>query len=82
MSRTSVVLMAVIGGFIGGIVLSQIIGVIGFLTLDQPVGLRGLPVILAIVAAGIALYWTRLPDRSVRGRLVSQAQQRAKLAIP
>jgi hypothetical protein len=63
MSRTSVVLMAVIGGFIGGIVLSQIIGVIGFVTLDQPVGLRGLPVILAIVAAGVALYWTRLPDR-------------------
>jgi hypothetical protein len=63
MSRIIVVLMAVIGGFIGGLVLSQIIGIVGFLALDQPVGLRGLPVILAVIAAGVAFYWTRLPDR-------------------
>ncbi len=63
MSRTSAVLMAVIGGFIGGLILSQIIGIIGFVTLDQPVGLRGLPLILAVLAAGVAIYRTRLPDR-------------------
>ncbi len=63
MQRTSVILLAVVGGFVTGLVLSQIIGILGFLTLDQAIGIRGLPVILALLFAGIAAYRTRVPDR-------------------
>ena len=63
MNRTSVILLAIVAGFASGLILSQIIGIIGFLTVDQAVGIRGLPVILAALFAAIAAYRTRLPGR-------------------
>ncbi|WP_017575880.1 DUF5957 family protein [Nocardiopsis kunsanensis] len=46
-----------VGGFFLGMVLDQVIGIIGFLFFDGPVHFRGLPVILAVVgiAAGVFL---------------------------
>ena len=55
MRMVTVAALAVIGGFLGGIVLSEIIGVTGFLLFDRAVGIRFLPIYLAVVCAGAAL---------------------------
>jgi fructose-specific phosphotransferase system IIC component len=47
--------LALIGGFFAGIVVSEIIGIIGFLMFDSIVGFRFLPVISAVLAAGTAV---------------------------
>jgi uncharacterized membrane protein YeaQ/YmgE (transglycosylase-associated protein family) len=46
-----VVAVGLIGGIIAGMLLSELIGVVGFLLFDDPVGVRFLPVILGIVGA-------------------------------
>jgi fructose-specific phosphotransferase system IIC component len=54
--------LALIGGFFAGIVVSEIIGIIGFLMFDSIVGFRFLPVISAVLAAGAAVIvntWVR-----------------------
>ncbi|MFI6577755.1 DUF5957 family protein [Nocardiopsis sp. NPDC050513] len=55
-----VLLMGVVGlvaGFLAGLVVDQIVGIISVLAFDQPVGIRGLPIILALVfcAGGLIL---------------------------
>jgi Family of unknown function (DUF5957) len=47
--------LALIGGFFVGIVLSEIIGIVGFLLFDSLVGFRFLPVVSAVAAAGAAI---------------------------
>jgi fructose-specific phosphotransferase system IIC component len=57
--------LALIGGFFAGIVVSEIIGIIGFLMFDSIVGFRFLPVISAVLAAGAAVIVnTRVRRRS------------------
>ena len=64
MRRVKLAALALIGGFIGGIVLSELIGITGFLLFDRAVGLRFLPLYLAVVCAGVAL----LADSLIRYR--------------
>ncbi|WDZ82148.1 DUF5957 family protein [Micromonospora cathayae] len=55
------VLIGLVAGFFAGIVLDQVIGVIGLLTSDDgPTGFRFLPLVLAAVGAVVAV----LVDRS------------------
>ncbi len=51
MRTVTVVLLALLGGFVGGIVLSEIIGLVGVLLFDRPVGIRFLPLYLAGLSA-------------------------------
>ncbi len=54
-------LLSMIGGFLLGILLSELIGILGYLILGKAVGMKFLPVILALVAAGsvFLLRWGR-----------------------
>lgn len=54
MRMAKVAVIAPIGGFFGGLVLSQIIGIGGLLLFDRAVGIRFLPLYLAVVCAGVA----------------------------
>lgn len=45
-------LLSMIGGFLLGILLSELIGILGYLVLGKAVGMKFLPVILALVATG------------------------------
>jgi hypothetical protein len=57
--RTVVVtVLALIGGFLAGIVLSEIIGVVGLVLFEDVVGVRFLPVVTALVAAVAAVILT------------------------
>ena len=55
MRTLTVTLVALIGGFLAGIVLSDLVGITGFLLFDRVVGLRFLPLYLAVACAGAAL---------------------------
>jgi hypothetical protein len=55
MRTLAVALVALIGGFLAGIALSEFIGITGFLLFDRAVGLRFLPIYLAVMFAGAAL---------------------------
>ncbi len=55
MKTLAVSLVALIGGFVGGIVLSELVGITGLLLFDRAVGLRFLPIYLAVACAGAAL---------------------------
>ena len=55
MRMVTMATLGLMGGFLGGIVLSEIIGVTGFLLFDRAVGIRFLPIYLAVVCAGAAL---------------------------
>ena len=50
-----VTVLALIAGFVSGIVLSEIIGIVGFLLFNRGVGIRYRPILLAVVCAGVAL---------------------------
>lgn len=52
-----VTLLALAAGFIAGVILSELIGVIGFLWMGQAVGMKYLPVYLAAVFAAVAWIW-------------------------
>ncbi|MGH2544025.1 MAG: DUF5957 family protein [Ardenticatenaceae bacterium] len=52
-----VTVLALIGGFLGGILLSELGGIIGFVLFDRAVGIRYLPIILGFVCAVAALVW-------------------------
>ena len=54
MRMVTVTMIALIGGLVGGLVLSEIIGVIGILLLDRAVGITFLPLYLAVACAGAA----------------------------
>jgi len=73
--RTVVVtVLGLIGGFLVGIVVSEIIGIIGFLLFDSIVGFRFLPVISAVVAAAAAV----IVNRRVRRRSAAPSRQPTK----
>jgi hypothetical protein len=50
-----VIVLALIAGFFAGIVLSEIIGIAGFVLFQRVVGIRYLPVYLAFLSAAGAL---------------------------
>ncbi|MDF2657484.1 MAG: hypothetical protein K0Q94_275 [Paenibacillus sp.] len=56
--KLAVVGMAVLGGIVGGFVLSSFIGAIGFVVFGKAVGIKYLPVILPIVCAAVAVIYT------------------------
>ena len=66
MRTVKVGVIALIGGFVGGIVLSEVVGIAGFLLFDRAVGLKFLPIYLAIVCAGAALTVDALARRRSR----------------
>ena len=55
MKTIGVILLALAGGFAAGILLSEIIGIVGKLVFQQTVGIKYLPVYLAVLSAGVAL---------------------------
>jgi hypothetical protein len=66
--------LALIGGLFAGIVVSEIIGIIGFLLFDSITGFRFLPVISAVVAAGAAV----IVNTRVRRRSAATSPQPTK----
>ena len=55
MKTLIITLIALAGGFLAGILLSEVIGVVGVLLFQRVVGIKFLPVYLAVLAAGAAL---------------------------
>ena len=54
--RTIVVaLLGLFGGAIAGVAISEIIGIVGYLVFDSAVGIKFLPIYLAILFAVVAL---------------------------
>ena len=49
-------LLGLIGGAIAGVAISEIIGIVGYLVLDSAVGIKFLPIHLAILFAVVALF--------------------------
>jgi predicted lipid-binding transport protein (Tim44 family) len=47
-------LFGLIGGVVGGLMLSEIIGIVGYLMFDSAVGIKFLPIYLAILFAVVA----------------------------
>jgi len=64
MRTLAVSVTALIVGLLAGLVLSEVIGIIGFLVFDRFVGVRFLPILLAIACAVAA----PIVDRRVRHR--------------
>jgi len=64
--RTIVVaLLGLFGGAIAGVAISEIIGIVGYLVFDSAVGIKFLPIYLAILFAVVALVMdARLRRRS------------------
>ena len=63
--RTLIVtVLALIGGFFAGIVLSEMIGIAGFLLFDSVVGFKFLPLVSALAAAVAAVAGNRRARRS------------------
>lgn len=54
-NRGLLLLGVVIIGIVGGFVLSELIGIVGMLLFDRPIGVRYLPIILPILCALLAL---------------------------
>ena len=66
MRTFAVTLVALVGGFLAGIALSEVVGIAGFLLFDRAVGLRFLPIYLAVACAGAALTAGALARRRSR----------------
>ena len=58
-------LAALVCGFIAGIVLSEVIGIVGFLVFHRAVGIRFLPVYLGVISAVVVLAAGLLSRRRV-----------------
>lgn len=70
-------LLGLIGGVIAGVAISEIIGIVGYLVFDSAVGIKFLPIYLAILFAVVALVVdTRLRRRS--GQPSCRLNQRSK----
>lgn len=61
-----VIAVALLGGFLAGIVLSQIIGITGVLLFDRAGGVKFLPIYLAVVCVGVAPIVDMLAQRRAR----------------
>jgi hypothetical protein len=69
MRAVVVAVVALIGGFLAGIVLSEVIGVVGLLVFEDVVGIKFLPVVTPLVAAAAAVVVSlRAQRRSGDGR--------------
>lgn len=51
MKTVGVTVLAIVGGLVAGLVLSEIIGIVGMLAFDTAIGFKFLPVYLAIACA-------------------------------
>lgn len=58
MSRLTAAIVGLLLGFLGGILLSEIIAIIGHVGFDREVGVRFLPIPVAIAGAAIGLWLT------------------------
>jgi uncharacterized membrane protein YeaQ/YmgE (transglycosylase-associated protein family) len=61
-----VVAVGLIVGIVAGLLLSELVGVVGFLLFDDPAGVRFLPVVLGIVGAvalPVLAAWSRRVSR-------------------
>lgn len=56
MTRISTALVGLLLGFLGGILLSEIIAIVGLVGFDREVGVRFLPIPFAIAGAAIGLW--------------------------
>jgi Family of unknown function (DUF5957) len=54
-TTVAITLLALVGGFLAGIVVSELIGIIGWLAFHSPVGFKLVPVVAALAAAGAAV---------------------------
>lgn len=61
-----VLIAALIGGFLIGILLSEVIGIAGMLFWGQALGIKYLPVFTALACAAVALVVERLARRTPR----------------
>jgi len=68
MRTAGVIVLALIGGLLAGLLLSEIIGIIGMLVFGTAVGLKFLPVYLAIAGAVAAPLLYRRSRRRSRPR--------------
>jgi Family of unknown function (DUF5957) len=68
MRTAGVIVLAAVGGLLAGLVLSGIIGIIGMLVFGTAVGLKFLPVYLAIAGAVAAPLLYRRSRRRSRPR--------------
>lgn len=61
MKTLLVVLFGLIGGYVFGVVLAEIVGIASFLLFDRPVGIKFLPVLLAVLCAvvGAVSVWRK-----------------------
>lgn len=55
MKPVGIPILAAIGGFVLGIMLSEWIGIIGFLVTGEAMGIRYLPIFMAVMAGMIAI---------------------------
>jgi hypothetical protein len=54
MRAIAAVLLGLIGGVVAGLLLSEIIGFVGYLAFDSTVGIKSLPIYLAILFSVVA----------------------------
>ncbi|MBW8351270.1 hypothetical protein K0H71_17775 [Bacillus sp. IITD106] len=59
------ILAGVVGGFILGIALSSMIGTFGMVFLNQPIGIKFLPYITALLCAIVVPMWSK-KDKAVK----------------
>jgi hypothetical protein len=65
MKTVGVTALAIVGGLVAGLVLSEIIGIVGMLAFGTAIGFKFLPVYLAIACAVVvALLYRRSRRRS------------------
>lgn len=63
MRRVSFVLVGLVAGFFAGLILSEVIGVLGVLLLHRAIGFKALPVVTAVVGAATAVTLTHTRAR-------------------
>jgi hypothetical protein len=65
MKTVGVTVLAIVGGLVAGLVLSEIIGIVGMLAFGTAIGFRFLPVYLAVACAvAVPLLYRRSRRRS------------------
>jgi len=60
------VLLGLAGGFLAGIVISQLVGIVGVLVLHQAIGIKFLPIYTAIIGAIVAPLLARRAAQNMR----------------
>lgn len=60
------ILLGLAGGFLAGIVISQIVGIVGLLVFHQAIGIKFLPIYTAIIGAIAGPFLVGRVERGVR----------------